>query len=167
MSGAAREFRLLEGFIKNLATLGYPQPRMLSIQQAADGFMTAYVNFTDATPSTGDLAAFIRLVPTGAALPVQTRGLDYTQDSYLHSSVVPVIIMEAADSATPMSAQATFQNRLVTSAVHLLSPQVELKLSDVGDVPAINGMNGAVADANIPAGSIELQQFGRGFAGGA
>jgi hypothetical protein len=169
MSGLAREFRLLEGFVKSLAPLGYAQPQMLSIQQDAVGVMTLYVNFSATTPATGNLAAFVRLVPVGSTLPLQTRALDYTTspDSWLHSSVVPEMIMEAADSATPMSAQAKFNIVLQTQMVHQLSPQSTLKLTEPGTLAEVAGINGATVDANIPAESIELQQFGRGFAGGA
>lgn len=165
----ARELRLLQALVDTqLKSLGWKDPKALSVGQDGEGYASLYVNFSDASLSSGDLAIQVRLIPAGDGLPASMFTLSHAGNAPIHGSVHALLCVEAV--ADPMGAQA----KLVQDAIHCLRGQlgapVEVKVgnsggSAVGDLPALKGVNGAAAD-DLPAGSMALAPSRTAVVGG-
>lgn len=164
---AAREIVLLQSIVNtNLKGLGYKNPASLFIGEDADGYATLFVNYTDATYSTNDVAAFVRLIPAGDAYPLTMKTLSHAGNEPIDGSVSALVLAEGSATASPASAQAKFVQDLVHCLRGNLGMPVTLALAtNGGTLPAVNGINGAVATV-IPAAQMDLAVYGRGYVGG-
>lgn len=173
MVGLARELRMLEAMHrKNLRELHYGTPKQLFVGQtdaasSIPGCAVMYINFTSVqgASASGDLAATIALVPTGlGAVPASAFTQSHAAGQIMDGSVTPTLVCESPADWT--GAQAQF----VLDLMHILRGQlganVDFRATAIGTLPALKGVNGASSDANVPAAGMNLQVFGRGFAGG-
>lgn len=164
----AREIRLLQSVVTtNLATLGYSAtPAIFIVSQDADGYTTLFVDYTSATYTTGDSAAFVRLVPAGDGYPQTMFTLSHAGNDPINGGVQALLVAEGPATATPTNAQAQFLQDLTFVLRGVLSMPVVAALTTNGSaLPSINGINGAVADS-IPTAQMNLAVAGRSYAGG-
>lgn len=163
---AARELVLLRSIVEtNLVAMGYRNPAAQFIGEDGDGYTTLFVNYTDATYSTNDVAAFVRLIPAGDGYPNTMFTLSHSGSDPINGSVSAVLAAEGPTTAAPMSPLA----ELIFNLLHILRGNlgmpVELHLSTNGTLPTINGINGA-GSTSISATSLNLPVTGRGYVGG-
>lgn len=160
----ARELRLLQALVDTqLKAFGWKDPKALFVGQDGAGYAALYVNFTDATYSTNDVAALVRLIPAGDGLPASMFTLSHSGNTPIHGSVHAMVAVEAP--AALMGDHAKFVQDLVHCLRGQLGSPVELKLTANGVLPALNGVNGAVADS-LPADSMALSPSRTAVVGG-
>jgi len=150
MSGQIASLRLLEQLVETqLKNFGFKAPVVLEAK-LVDGKPSLYVNYSDATLSATDAAVQIRLVFANAAFA------DIAQQSINGSAIVAgpvsalvVAFAAASDGSTPQLGKLVIQT---VQALNRNNIPTSLCLADpAGPVPALKGLNGATADANIPA----------------
>lgn len=167
---SVQQVKKLQALLKDgLPGLGYLQSNLKNsfLGEASDtGYVTLYVDYTSATPTSDDLAAFIQCIPINVAAPVQASAMSYSSGNLLASSFDFLIIMEQPDTSLPMGSQSKF----FQDVIHLLrgnqGSNVEVKVTANGTLATIAGVAGASSNANIPTGSMLLPVSNRGFAGG-
>lgn len=160
----AREIVLLQSIVNtSLKNFGYKDPAALWIGEDGDGYTTLFVNYTDATYSTNDMAAFVRLIPAGDILPLTMKTLSHAGNEPINGSVSGMIVAESVTATT--GANAKFQADLIHILRGIYGMPVTVALSANGVMPAINGINGAVA-STIPATQMDLAAADRGYVGG-
>lgn len=164
---AARELVLLQSLVEtNLKLLGYKNPASLFIGEDGDGYTTLFVNYTDGTYSTNDVAAFVRLIPAGDGYASTMFTLSHAGNEKIDGSVSALVLAEGSATASPAAAQAKFVQDLVHCLRGTMSMPVVLALAtNGGTLPAVNGINGASSSV-IPSAQMELAVYGRGYVGG-
>jgi hypothetical protein len=170
MSGSNRELRILEAILKtNLPQMGWPESGWLFSQIIVDnnGDSTLYVNATHGTgaAASDDVAVFIRLKDVGdIMLSDSMRTQDHGSGLFVHSSCVAEVLAESPAVWTSAHAKLVFDAMHIVRGVY--GAPVNMFLAPNTDVIAIDGVDGAGADANIPASPVALSVTGRSFAGG-
>jgi hypothetical protein len=160
----AREIRLLQGLVDTqLKSFGWKDPKALFVGQDGEGYASLFVNFTDATYSTNDVAVLVRLIPAGDGLPASMFTLSHSGNAPIHGSVHALVAVEAP--AAPMGDHAKFIQDVVHCLRGQLGSPVELKLTANGVLPAFKGINGAGADS-LPADSMALAPSRTAVVGG-
>lgn len=148
-AGNTRGLRILEQLVDvQLKSWGFKSPVVVQIQAVGET-LGLYVNFTDATYSATDTAIFVRLVGANAAYPaLAQRDLVGGLVAGPYSAEV-IAFAPASDGSTPDL------DKLIMHTVAALNrnniPVMLKKADPAGPVPALAGLNGATADANIPA----------------
>lgn len=162
---SVRSTLILQQLVKvQLAQLGYKFPQLQQTTTLADGSEALYVNFTDGTPSTNDLAAFVILKSPTSFYPAALAAPSFHVGERLEGSVSGLVIMEAG--ASPMSALSKMSYDVSHALRGILGMPVEMKLTANGTLASVAGLLGAVADANIPASSMVLEVTNRAAEGG-
>lgn len=170
MSGEARALKLLEGILNtDLPLMGYPSASIAKSELKVDGNgdVTLFVNYTDGTYSTGDVAAFVRLSDSNKALSDSMKTMSHASGQFVWGSMHADVITEGPASLKSSHAQ------LVQNLIHIVrgiyGAPCRLICTDATVMPAVKGVLAAGADANIePAADVTHVLFGtgRGFVGG-
>jgi hypothetical protein len=160
----ARELRLLQALVDTqLKSFGWKDPKALSVGQDGEGYASLYVNFTDAVRSTNDVAVLVRLIPAGDGLPASMFTLSHAGNTPIHGSVHALVAVEAPSA--PMNEHARFIQDVVHCLRGQLGSPVELKVTANGVLPALKGVDGAVADS-LPTDSLALSPSRTAVVGG-
>jgi hypothetical protein len=167
---AVAQVKKLQALLKDgLPGLGYLTQNLLGsfLGETSDtGYVTLYVDYTSATPTSGDQQAFVQLIPVNTAAPMQASALSYSAGNLLASSWECMIIMEQVNPALPMGPQAQFFQDIIHLMRGNQGENVELKVTAYGTLATLAGVNGAGTTTNVPAASLFLRVSNRGFPGG-
>lgn len=148
-SGAVASLRLLEQLVDTqLKNFGFKNP-VVQEAKLVDGLPSLYVNYSDATLSATDAAVQVRLVFANSAFPeMAQQSINGGQVAGCVSALV-VAFAPAADGSTPQLSKLVIQT--IQSLNRNNIPTTVCYADPAGAVPALKGLNGAGADANIPA----------------
>lgn len=158
MSGNSRGLIALQQLVDTqLKSHGFSRPVVVDLA-IVDNAPSLYVNYTDGTLSATDAAVQIRLISSNSAYPQLATRSHYAGQSVAGPySALVVAFAPAQDGSTPLLAKLTFA---VVAALELNGVPVDLRQSDpAAAAPALKGLNGATADANIPAVGLILQSY--------